>query len=271
MIFRPAQTLTRSLSESKLAGGSMLIRLRNGTIGLLGLVAAVGLGLIAFVSQQGWPGVSSGPLPQRPPTPFVQHETIALPLSVPGPHHRSLAVARRQAPSSAAAQAPTSPPAPSSSPGPELAGAEEAPSSGVGHHPPATNDTPDTHPGPTPQPAPTPSPSPPVVASPPTTVAAAPPATSPPPAEEPSGGPVVAEVPQESPNYDGHRDHSPWWSSSWGHSHYGDPQYGGSQYGGAPNDESQSGEDHSSDDGYGGEDPDGDHHCRHEGSDWFGH
>jgi len=71
------QILYRRISESPVVGNSMLVRLRSGTIGLVALAAAVGLGLVALISHQGWPDVSSGPLPQRPATPFVHHETIA--------------------------------------------------------------------------------------------------------------------------------------------------------------------------------------------------
>lgn len=55
--------LSRSILGSSLAGDGLLVRLRSTSIGLLGLVAAVGLGLIAFISQLGWPGVFSQPIP----------------------------------------------------------------------------------------------------------------------------------------------------------------------------------------------------------------
>lgn len=55
--------LMRSVGGLSLAEGSMLLRLRRASIALLGLVGAVGLGLVFFISQIGWPGVLSGPLP----------------------------------------------------------------------------------------------------------------------------------------------------------------------------------------------------------------
>jgi len=57
------QAFTRSLGGLSLAQGSMLLRMRRASIALLGLVGGVGLGLVFFISQIGWPGVLSGPLP----------------------------------------------------------------------------------------------------------------------------------------------------------------------------------------------------------------
>lgn len=46
---------------------------------MLGVVAAIGLGLIAFMSQQGWPEVFSSPIPHGPERGVVQNDTLALP------------------------------------------------------------------------------------------------------------------------------------------------------------------------------------------------
>jgi hypothetical protein len=75
--------LTRSLGGLSLAEGSMLLRLRRASIALLGLVGAVGLGLVFFISQIGWPGVISGPLPGTPTRVGTVHDAIAL--TRPGP------------------------------------------------------------------------------------------------------------------------------------------------------------------------------------------
>jgi hypothetical protein len=75
--------LTRSLGGLSLANGSMLLRLRRASIALLGLVGAVGLGLVFFISQIGWPGVLSGPLPGAPSRVGTVHDAIAL--QHPGP------------------------------------------------------------------------------------------------------------------------------------------------------------------------------------------
>jgi hypothetical protein len=78
VLSKTRQALSRGLLGSSLAGDGMLVRLRSTTIGLLGLVTFVGLALIAFVSQIGWPGVLSGPLPAAPAPGVVQNDTIAL-------------------------------------------------------------------------------------------------------------------------------------------------------------------------------------------------
>lgn len=65
-----------------LAGDGLLVRLRSTAIAILGLVAAVGLALVAVVSQMGWPSVLSGPLPQAPET-FARNAAIVAPASPP--------------------------------------------------------------------------------------------------------------------------------------------------------------------------------------------
>jgi hypothetical protein len=63
---RIGQALSHSLDGFSLAPNSMLLRLRRVSLGVLCLVAAVGLGLIAFIAQLDWPAVLSGPLPGAP-------------------------------------------------------------------------------------------------------------------------------------------------------------------------------------------------------------
>jgi hypothetical protein len=81
--------LTRSLGGLSLAEGSMLLRLRRASIALLALVGAVGLGLVFFISQIGWPGVLSGPLPGTPTRVGTVDDAVALTRSAP-----AIAVAR---------------------------------------------------------------------------------------------------------------------------------------------------------------------------------
>jgi hypothetical protein len=79
---RLKKAIARSFAPSVLVGDDMLVRLRSTTIGILGLVAAVGLGLVGFVSNQGWPGVFGGPLPQAPAR-LVENQAIFAPAPVP--------------------------------------------------------------------------------------------------------------------------------------------------------------------------------------------
>lgn len=83
MASKVGHALTRLLGGLSLAEGSMLLRLRRASIALLGLVGAVGLGLVFFISQIGWPGVLSGPLPGAPTRVGTVHDAIAL--TRPGP------------------------------------------------------------------------------------------------------------------------------------------------------------------------------------------
>ena len=72
------QSVSQSLGGLSLASGSMLVRLRRTSIALLALVGAVGLGLIVFISQLGWPAVISGPLPGVPEKSGTVERGVAL-------------------------------------------------------------------------------------------------------------------------------------------------------------------------------------------------
>jgi hypothetical protein len=56
----------------------MLARLRSTTIALLGVVTAVGLALIAFIAQLGFPGAFNGSIPDGPGGSGAVHGAIAL-------------------------------------------------------------------------------------------------------------------------------------------------------------------------------------------------
>jgi hypothetical protein len=70
--------LSRSVFGSSLAGDAMLVRLRSTSIALLALVTAIGLGLVAFISQLGWPGMVNSPIPSNPTEAGAVHNAIAL-------------------------------------------------------------------------------------------------------------------------------------------------------------------------------------------------
>jgi hypothetical protein len=91
----PRQALRRSARLGMgLAGDGLLVRMRSTVIAMLGVVTAVGLALVAVVSQVGWPSVLSGPLPQAPGPSLVRNATIVAPAS-PSAHRGSTGGARR--------------------------------------------------------------------------------------------------------------------------------------------------------------------------------
>lgn len=78
VLSRTRHALAHSVFGSNLAGDGMLVRLRSISIVLLGLVTAVGLGLIVFISQLGFPGVFSAPIPGNRTAVGAVHSAIAL-------------------------------------------------------------------------------------------------------------------------------------------------------------------------------------------------
>lgn len=72
VLSRIGQAFSHSLGGLSLAQDSMLLRLRRASLALLALIGAVGLGLVVFISQLGWPAVLSGPLPAGPAKVKVQ-------------------------------------------------------------------------------------------------------------------------------------------------------------------------------------------------------
>jgi hypothetical protein len=79
VLSRLRQALSQHVSGSSLAGDGMLVRIRSTSIALLSLVTAIGLGLIIFIAQQGWPEVFSGAIPAAPRAAVVHNDTIVLP------------------------------------------------------------------------------------------------------------------------------------------------------------------------------------------------
>jgi hypothetical protein len=79
VISRLGQNLPRFLTAPSLAGESLLDRLRNSTIALLGVVAAVGLGIVAFAANQGWPEFLNSPFPTLPKQSVGEAQVVAEP------------------------------------------------------------------------------------------------------------------------------------------------------------------------------------------------
>jgi hypothetical protein len=82
---RLRQALSDTVLGSSLAGDGLLVRLRSTSIAILAVVAVVGLGLVAFISQLGWPSVLSGPIPQGPARGVIHNDPIALARKAPQP------------------------------------------------------------------------------------------------------------------------------------------------------------------------------------------
>lgn len=142
------QSTLGAFVSSNIVGDSMLVRLRSTTIGILGLVAAVGLGLIAVVSQQGWPGVLSSPLPQTPP-PLVQNDSIEMPQPAARPVARHGHGGSRPVSASANAALPATKPVVSREvkAAPQPVAVEQPQAAGHGHH--GHRSQPQTAPSPT--------------------------------------------------------------------------------------------------------------------------
>src|SRR5580765_2479301 len=139
------KAIARSFAPSVLVGDDMLGRLRSTTIGILGLVAAVGLGLVGFVSNQGWPGVFGGPLPQAP-TRLVENQAISAPSPVPNGRkqssHPHRAGATSPSPSTRGGGAATAPSGAVTPAGPAGSRAPRVPGGGGGQSQAPSNATP---------------------------------------------------------------------------------------------------------------------------------
>src|SRR5882672_1136378 len=63
VIFKSSEPGLRRTASSRVFGGGLFERTRNMSLAVLGFTAALGLGLIAFASLQGWPLVPGSPIP----------------------------------------------------------------------------------------------------------------------------------------------------------------------------------------------------------------
>jgi hypothetical protein len=71
----------RSRFAASSVGGGLFARARAVSFALLGMTAAVGLGLVAFISQVGWPDIRGGPIPGLP----IEHGAAHARVPAPGP------------------------------------------------------------------------------------------------------------------------------------------------------------------------------------------
>src|SRR4051794_12154718 len=65
---RQARGALQNVSTISFAGRDLPERLRSVPIGMVGLAAAAGLGVIALATSAGFPDVSGGPIPDLPET-----------------------------------------------------------------------------------------------------------------------------------------------------------------------------------------------------------
>jgi hypothetical protein len=84
VLSRAGQAFSHAVNGFSLAPGSMLLRLRRASLGLLFVVCAVGFGLVLFIAQLGWPGAFRSPIPGTPEARVGSvHDAVAL--AGPGP------------------------------------------------------------------------------------------------------------------------------------------------------------------------------------------
>jgi hypothetical protein len=78
MLSRRGQWLSKLVARPSFAGTSLLERMRSTTFALLGVTAAMGLGLVAVISQQGWPLLPAAPLPGLSVEQAKVHDAVAI-------------------------------------------------------------------------------------------------------------------------------------------------------------------------------------------------
>jgi hypothetical protein len=66
VLSRTRQSLSRFVPKMSVAGDGLMARMRTAWFGALGMSTAVGLGLVAFVLNQGLPSIRELPLPNAP-------------------------------------------------------------------------------------------------------------------------------------------------------------------------------------------------------------
>ena len=88
------QKLSQLAVRSGGGGDGLLERARNASFILLGLTAAIGLGLIAFIAHLGWPNITDGPIPGLP-SEHIAVKSAAIAAASPSPGQAPGPVLRR--------------------------------------------------------------------------------------------------------------------------------------------------------------------------------
>jgi hypothetical protein len=78
MLSQRGQLLSRLATRPSLAGNGLMERMRSTTFALLGITAAMGLGLVAFISQQGWSYLPAIPIPGPAAKHGRVHDAVAV-------------------------------------------------------------------------------------------------------------------------------------------------------------------------------------------------
>ncbi len=78
MLSRREKLLSRLPAKPSFAGTGLLERMRSTTFALLGITAAMGLGLVAVASQQSWPLLPAAPVPGLPWSGEVEEATVVV-------------------------------------------------------------------------------------------------------------------------------------------------------------------------------------------------
>jgi hypothetical protein len=209
VLYKPGKRL-RSTTRASVLGDGLLERARSTTMALLGVTAAVGLGMVALALNQSWPLIANSPIPR-----FSGHEAVgkariaaeaglyeAGTRGAPATPKRGSDSARGPAPLRAgnAGEGTAEPPAAAPT---ELVVAPSAPAPGRGHLQEAPSQP--TPPPPAEQAKP--------AAKPPASAATEPEPAPPPVTESPSPPATISEAPVEA------ESHVPPWSNGNGHAY----------------------------------------------------
>lgn len=149
----------RRIALPSVAGTGLTERIRSTTFALLGLAAAVGLGLVALFAQPGFPLLSPAPLPNEPHVALEGSVALGVPADASAP----VGVSGLAGPAAVHDRLAGSPggfgPVPQGSAAVGGSTPHQPPASGVGHHPPGGGESPSDQPPestapPTPEPTP---------------------------------------------------------------------------------------------------------------------